>query len=521
MRWRRKRIIGSSQTDEQWKPLLTQAGSAADPALRHGAAVALGHRSPQLAAQLVGPLLADQDRETRSAAANVVLQILSSGNGGSSVPRVFFSSSSRTRTNQPVADPAQIAAWHTAMLQHADPSPDLNLAAAIFATGDGKAGLPGLVAALAATNAVPDDSPLGHAQVSAAIGSILPKLSLPEGRPVLDQLAASPFRYALAAAMSKRCQPDVAGYLLDPARFKSAVEPADGSRLAGALETVAGYQYSSYGAENNLGTWSLWTESDSTKAVALALVQSTNAGWRAAAIYSLSLRADAKDNLAIFEKAAADPDSWVRVSAVKAMARNPSDRPALEQCLAPLLADTNVTVAGITAVALLEPEIRQAASLDEALNEFQFEAAFGGRSTASAQISERPLSTLDGKPAFLPSARHWLAATNAAESVAFALLLAQYGEFDGVDRLATQLPTLDTDRDQSLADALLTGIALSSNIKYLPALKQMASARNDPSELRKILSALKGLSGPDARQLRLDINRKIRDAGGSSSDPDF
>jgi hypothetical protein len=32
-------------------------------------------------------------------------------------------------------------------------------------------------------------------------------------------------------------------------------------------------------------------------------------------------------------------------------------------------------------------------------------------------------------------------------------------------------------------------------------------------ELRKVLQALKGMTGPEARQLRLDINKRLRDTG--------
>jgi hypothetical protein len=100
-------------------------------------------------------------------------------------------------------------------------------------------------------------------------------------------------------------------------------------------------------------------------------------------------------------------------------------------------------------------------------------------------------------------------------SPAFALLLAQYGEFEGVDRLVSQLATLNSEKDRSATDALMTGIALSRDAKYLPALKQMASVRHEEWDLRKVLSALKGMTGPDARQLRLEINKKLRSTGGS------
>jgi transposase len=62
------------------------------------------------------------------------------------------------------------------------------------------------------------------------------------------------------------------------------------------------------------------------------------------------------------------------------------------------------------------------------------------------------------------------------------------------------------------ADALLAGIALSRDSRFLPTLRQMAAARHDEWELRKVLQALRGMTGPDARQLRLEINKQIRNA---------
>ncbi|HEX9046179.1 MAG TPA: hypothetical protein VF988_04070, partial [Verrucomicrobiae bacterium] len=112
----------------------------------------------------------------------------------------------------------------------------------------------------------------------------------------------------------------------------------------------------------------------------------------------------------------------------------------------------------------------------------------------------------------------WLASTNTAETIPLALLLAQYGEFDGVDRLAAQLSAQNGQLDNRTLYALLTGMALSHDAKYVPTLKQLA-AKNE-TWLRKILAAMKGMSGPEARQLRLDINKKIRNADHRSEFPD-
>src|SRR3989442_340242 len=62
--------------DDTWKPLLSIAMSSPETRLRRAAADLLGMASPALAADLVNPLLADEDPETRSVAAEVVLGIL-------------------------------------------------------------------------------------------------------------------------------------------------------------------------------------------------------------------------------------------------------------------------------------------------------------------------------------------------------------------------------------------------------------------------------------------------------------
>ena len=508
----RRQVYDESKTDEEWKPLLSQAVVATDRRVRLAAAEVLNQRAPKLAAQLVGSLLADEDNETRLAAVDAVLRILDMDGGSGLTPRVRYSSgSSQAKTNKTIAPPARLAEWHKAMQQRAEPSPRLDLASAVFATGDGKSDLPMLLLSLSVTNGG-ERSRDETMRAAIAIGAVMPKLTLPEGRAVLEKLSASPFYFALALNQSKRCKPDVADYLLDPQQFRRSLEPAAGSDLSGALELLAGYDYEF----DDKPAWSVWAETDRTKAIALALLDSTNAAWRAAAVFSLGLREDAKANLAIFERAAADPNRWVRASAAKALARNAASRAALEKNLGPLLSDSNLTVAGAAAVALLEPETREAAGLEQ-FDYFEFDDHRGGKSVTRRQNENRPLAVLEGKPNYLKAAREWLDSARGDEAAPFALLLAQFGDFAGVDKLAAQAAALASEKDRSATETLLAAIALSKDSKYVPALKQIAAQRSDDYELRKVLSALKGMTGPDARQLRLDINKKLRNTGGSSA----
>ena len=191
----------------------------------------------------------------------------------------------------------------------------------------------------------------------------------------------------------------------------------------------------------------------------------------------------------------------------------PRTAPPWRAGLGPLLSDTNVTVAAAVAAWLLEPEIRQAADLEGRLNYFEFDGSYGGRLTAGTSINpnnERPLTPLEGKPAFLEQAVKWAVTASPEQAVPFALLLAQYGRFDGLDRLLAQSAGNKAGGQNQWDDAILAGIALSQDAKYLPALRQMVAARNDQWQLRKILQAVQGMSGADARQLRLDINKKLR-----------
>jgi len=147
------------------------------------------------------------------------------------------------------------------------------------------------------------------------------------------------------------------------------------------------------------------------------------------------------------------------------------------------------------------------------LDFFRFEDFQTGSSQGVPINEDRPLATLESKPAYLEGARGHLTASNEVVRAVFALLLAQHGEFDGVDRIVAQLPENSPNKFTTLPDTLLTGIALSRDAKYIPALRRMMERTQQDWELHKILRALKGMSGADARQLRLDVNKRMRVAG--------
>jgi hypothetical protein len=247
------------------------------------------------------------------------------------------------------------------------------------------------------------------------------------------------------------------------------------------------------------------------EAVVTALLDATNATWRAAAVYIVGLRED-ETGLPWLERALKDTNGWVRAAAIPGLARTAKDRAALELRLGPLMADSDKRVAERTMAGLLEPETRAAAGMDYSFEYFEFEQIHSWHSYRSRSGEQRPLTTLPGKPAFLEQVRQRASASDPEEAALPALLLAQYGDFTGLDHL---LPALvgDHQGQTELGNVLLIGVALSHDPKYLPYLKKMTATAKDSSDFTRLLQALKGISGPEARELRLEINRRMRQSG--------
>ena len=65
-------------------------------------------------------------------------------------------------------------------------------------------------------------------------------------------------------------------------------------------------------------------------------------------------------------------------------------------------------------------------------------------------------------------------------------------------------------RTTDARDALF---ALSRDPKYLPHLRKLSEHANEEWGYRRILQALRGMSGTEARALRLEINKRMRNAG--------
>jgi HEAT repeat protein len=508
-------ILGSLKSDlgEQpgtvvWQPLLIQAATETDPRLRRAVAEALGVQPAKVAAAVVGPLLSDEDAETRANAAGVVLSVIGeeravahNRHGYPSVMLDSFdleSSAARKKagvTNAPPATPKQIAAWHTVLQQKGGATPDMLTAAAIYVTGQSNADLPVLQGALDRAG----KETLAKFSQSAALAAIMPRLPWPDGKPTVERFCQSPAVFLRMIDHSTNAARGMHDYLFEPARFRAAVEPATPEELETTLP-----QWLGSGQQHA----SPLSGAPGKEALLTALLDATNAAWRASAVYVIGSREDDK-GLPQLQRALKDTNGWVRAAAIPGLARTAKDRAILEQRLGPLLADPDKNVAAKAAIGLLEPETRAAAGLDYSFEFFQFEKIHAWPNYRSPSGEQRPLTPLAGNPAFLEQARRRVTESTPPEAALPALLLAQYGDYSGLDHL---LPSVvrENEEQSEVGSVLLAAVAMSRDSKYVPHLKQITASSKGRPDFNRLLQALKGMSGPEARELRLEINRRMR-----------
>lgn len=497
-----------NQEDSPWKPLLGQAATEKDPRLRRAAAQMLASQPPKLATTLVGPLLSDEDEETRIAAAGVVLsvigrerQVVATSHGTSSSEFVSFDETANSfgtarkranATNEPPATAQQIESWHAALQQRATDASDVLIAAATYVTGSSN-DLAGLKAAVDRA----DKAGLDQLSKSAAIAAIIPRLPWPDGTPIAERFCTSAALFLKMTTYAQQASPGFNDFLFEPGRFRAAVDPASPEDVDSSLQRLLGSREKG---------WSLFSSNPRTDAVVKSLLDATNAAWRAAAVYSLGFHDDpkAQDYL---EHALADSNGWVRVAAVSGLTRAVKDRSVLERLLGPLLADSNKKVAEMATIGLLEPETRSASGLEYSSGYFEFEKVHVWSSSYEPSSDLRPLAALQRNPPFLDTVRQKVASTASEDAALQALLLAQYGDFTGLERF---IKGSEAESQSESEGVMLTAVGLSRDAKYLPYVKKMVTSAKEEQDFRRLLQALKGMSGTEARELRLEINKRMR-----------
>lgn len=557
---RHPRDSGAPDTaDSEWKPLLSKALASTDAEVRRRATGILGGRAAGLAAELVTPLLEDGDPEIRATAAGVVCRIVAYHWGvrgdGTGTPQYGILEKARTmaeapkagdepsvsgKPTPPVARPAQgdkapsapkaadqveailkrHAEWRRLLLKHAGPTPDPRVIFAVYAIGDGRSDLPPLERLLERPTLQKDMDNLEYEVRNAAISMLVKRMPPPAGQPVLERLLQTPFLYARVLSRINHGVKDLRDYVLDPDRVVSVMNKAGTDDLRTIMDVFLG-------SARSEGV-SLAVANERTDAILKKLLESSNPRQKAVGVLALASRDDPK-SLAPVEQASKDPNPWVRRAALMTIIARTEDRKQLEERLRTFLLDPSIETTSAAALGLLSPEIAAASGMDYRANSLAMGnvRAYAGfwndimekrRKGPYAEFDgrpERPPVPLPDRPDFLPKLRERLNAKlseeeeeHAGEILApIALLLAQCGDSIGLDRL---LEIRRSGGKRYFPErAILTAIALSRNPKYVPTIRQMAEEADKEQRLREALMGLRGMSGPDARALRREINKRL------------
>lgn len=506
----------SDSSDKHWKPLLSKAAASANPHIRRLAATALAERSERLRAELITPLLADEEEQVRRAAAAVVLDIAAvhwgvtwSGSApdhgilrmtATAAPAV--ASGGKDRHGRTAAQRLarvkklreQHAAWRAALLRRAGSRPPPVVALTIYVLGDGKADLPLLMGML--------DHPelkarLGHLSDRTSVGLLLRRLAWPEGKQALEKGCRLPFFHAMALSQRRYASKPVAKFLSAPERILATLRAADKDVARSIISPLIGS-----GRESDL---SLLTPSEQNAALLKALLNAKEPALRCLGIYARGARGD--QDSAAAGRALKEKDPWIRRAALQGVVRAAAGREQSEARIARFLSDPHDDVVEVAVLGLLSPEVRQAAGLASQLAQFKH-----GRIEVWASGSNgsegRPLMALSRKPEFLPQIRRLLAKRSGDDDMvpALILVLAQFGDFSGLDVLAERSAA-----QGSLPDAMAAGIALSNDPKYLPLLYSRLRSQASTWQVNELLGAVRSMRGTEARDFRRAANRRLRE----------
>lgn len=496
-------MLKSSRPGESnaWTALVERGLSETAPSLRQAAAAVALAGSTNTLVRLIGKMLADDDASVfQSGAEGVLWMVAGKMRSRYSDNELFFFESSsdspspsKKKTNNVATVQRYFPVWRSNLVSRVATTTNLIAATAAYLTGTDTNDLSLLLAASARL----DDAQAERLAETPAVTLLLPRIPWPDGREVLERLASRPLLFIQIAAESKRAPQGVGDWALDAGRFEQAISGIRSNEFSTAIEA--------------LGSHKIWTQPGGRNGSLLgALCLSTNTLVRALAAQLAGMSMDAT-LLPTLEKLLNDSDTWVRVAAAKSISRLVPEREKRESLLLPALGRSESSEAGSAAVGLLQDEVRNATGLSFEEQIFEFGATrVRLNSSYSSSSSDRPLTPLGARPQIVEAARAWLGRAKGAELVAFAVLLAQYGDFSGIDPLAESWKR-EPSGSSLEAQSLLTAIALSRDTKHLVLLRLMMEKAEDEYDLRRVLAGLRGMTGPEARQLRMEINQRIRE----------
>lgn len=486
-----------------WAPLLIKAATDPEASVRRVAAQALAARPRVFAGKPALVLLNDADPEVRLAAAGAVLAAVS---GDQNTAKVIRRSGGLTsmifggqKAPKRLVSAEKLAEWHAALAK--GPTTNALVAVALAVTGDGTNDLPILASAIRQL----DEKQVRQLAEADCLGSLLKKIGWPRGTNLIDSLAGNPLLYTVTASSSGQLPKEMSDYILEPARFVSALEPLPSSQQDLALETLLRNRN-----DEGKSQWSLGNDSKRAKQIIPLFLQSTNALWRTVAIHLLSRQKEAKKETGPFEKALTDPNAWVKIAALKALLTDRETPEKLQDRVIPLLSNPNTTVAAMASKMMLQPALRNAMGMSDA-EVFQFEKTSVYVNYTGSQEDTRTPVLFTNQPAWLPQIRNLAAQAEPNQQWVYVLLLAQYGNFDFLDQVIAASGN-DKAQDWNSVAVIYAAISLSNNPKYIPYLRQSAKLSKDD----RVLNVIRSMNTPEARQLRREVNLMMRNNNPSS-----
>jgi HEAT repeat protein len=486
-----------------WKPTLAHAVNSPNAQLRSAAANLLANTPPEISSDLVAPLLADTDASVRRNAALVVLNLFGNTSGARAQALNTYNSDSEKKFVIP-AD--KQTAWAAALAKSSANTTDPILAVARYLSeniadtiaapiiADIALGNP--VDRLASAFARIDKTSATELANTGAIAALVRKLPWPDAKSVFENLRNDPVLLASAAFSASIIKPEAADFLLEPAVVRATLEKSSEEQANAAIRMMSGSS-----------GWSIYSSDARAKALLPVLLESKHPKWRGVAL-SVLANANSKTNLALFTSALHDTNDLIRIVAIQGIDGAVPDLAEREKILAPLLADEKQNVRRIAILALIDSDIRDAAQINHILKT----SALGGTHfsyTMSVSDEDRPFPAPFPKPSFVASIVEQLPNMNADELPPIALLLAQYGVFDALDRVIANYGAPSPAKFET-NNELLVAIGLSKDAKYIPFLRTAAADMKDDYNLRRILRAVKGMTGREAREFRVELNKMMR-----------
>jgi HEAT repeat protein/thiol-disulfide isomerase/thioredoxin len=397
--------------------------------------------------------------------------------------------------------------WHALLVKCLDSTPEVQVALAIYVTGDGRADLSLLERTLARPDFLKGFEATSETEVAALI---LRRLPWPEGKEPLGRWSAIPEFYAYMLYSLKHAPAEVRAFLLDPDRIAAAIESASDNQL----KQLASPLLSRYDNSSLVST----LKPEDFSRILDRLKQSSKPLARAMAYAGMNRMGQSRGQLKAedFEKALTDESPLVRCVGLMALATILETQEAREEKLGSFVADKDPGVAALAALVLMDDGMRSSVMAGEMPGQLPFEE-FSDIALPNSNFFNRydriskPLLVLAREPPLLAELRKRVSEKTLAESPLpthlFALLMGQYGDFSGLELI---LKAYLANPAGELSESLLVAAGLTRDPKYLPVIRKKLAGTTGSSELMQLLGYLRGIRGEEARLLRQEINERLR-----------